>query len=64
MVLEVFTAGGRRVRTVRDRVTAPGPRHLTWDGRSESGAEMPRGVYFYRISSGSLRGHGKLVLAR
>jgi flagellar hook assembly protein FlgD len=40
-------------------------RVATWDGRDESGRELPAGVYFLRAeTSGDGRSAGKVVLLR
>lgn len=50
-LVEVFDRGGRLVARLR----AAGRRLLDWDGRDQSGADVPDGVYFWRTDAGPLR---------
>jgi hypothetical protein len=50
--LEVFDAGGRRIRTLIDGATAAGPNSETWNGRDDSGNAVSAGVYFLRLEVG------------
>jgi len=49
--IDIFNILGRRMRTLVDRVMAPGRHLTTWDGRDDSGEEVASGVYFYRLES-------------
>ena len=57
----VFDATGRRVRRLADHATPDAP--LAWDGRDDSGAPAPSGVYFIQIS-GTVERSARVVLAR
>jgi flagellar hook assembly protein FlgD len=49
VLIRVFTVHGRLVRTITDQAPGPG-RHVTrWDGRTEDGSKLAKGVYLYRI---------------
>ncbi len=48
LYLEIYDAGGRRVRTVRGAGMA-GPQALVWDGGDENGAQVPPGIYVARL---------------
>jgi len=48
--LAVFDVAGRRVRVVSDRLLASGRTKVAWDGRDASGASVPSGVYFARLT--------------
>ncbi|HEY6866470.1 MAG TPA: FlgD immunoglobulin-like domain containing protein, partial [Candidatus Eisenbacteria bacterium] len=52
--LEVYDLGGRRVRTLVDGVGEAGTRHVVWDGKGESGARVPAGVYLMRLEAGGV----------
>jgi putative Ig domain-containing protein len=56
--LSIFDLSGRRVAVVR----GPACSRLLWRGRSDSGQQLPGGVYFYLLEIGSRRQRGRLVL--
>jgi hypothetical protein len=58
--IEVFDVSGRRLR--RLRLGAGGAGESRWDGRDESGHRLPAGLYFARLTSGSLRAQARVVL--
>jgi hypothetical protein len=49
--LALFDAAGRRVRTLAEGERAAGEYALAWDGRDESGAAAPSGLYFIRLQT-------------
>ncbi|HMB71293.1 MAG TPA: FlgD immunoglobulin-like domain containing protein, partial [bacterium] len=51
--LGVYDIQGRLIRTLIRRTMDPGNHQVHWDGRRDTGQELPAGVYFLR-----LRGHG------
>jgi hypothetical protein len=59
--LELFTAAGGRVRSLREE---DGDGRLPWDGRDDSGRLVPPGVYFYFIRSATDKKSGKLMVVR
>jgi len=62
--LAIFDAVGRDVRTLVKGRSEAGQFSVTWDGRSESGALVPEGVYLYRYALDGRRMTGKLTLTR
>ena len=62
--LAIFDAVGRNVRTLVDGRSEAGQFSMTWDGRSQSGALVPEGVYLYRYALDGKRMTGKLTLTR
>ncbi len=62
--LDIFDALGRNVRTLVDGRSEPGRFSAVWDGRSQSGALVPGGVYLYRYALENQRMTGKLTLTR
>jgi hypothetical protein len=62
--LAIFDAAGRNVRTLVSGRSEPGRFSATWDGRSQSGALLPGGVYLYRYALDGKRMNGKLTLTR
>lgn len=65
VTLRVFDAKGRLVKTLVDEfVSMPGRHDVTWNGRSNSGAELPTGVYFYEINAGGFQAVRKMILVK
>lgn len=63
--LRIYDVSGRLVRTLVDEVLSRGTRHeAVWDGRTDGGREAPSGVYFYRLTAGSVTETRKMVLLR
>jgi flagellar hook assembly protein FlgD len=62
VVLGVYDAAGRRVRTILDRPTASGHFDATWDGRDENGVRLPAGVYYARLKGRGIDVSKPLVL--
>ncbi|HEY2956257.1 MAG TPA: S8 family serine peptidase [Candidatus Eisenbacteria bacterium] len=58
--IEIFDVGGRRLRRLGLGAGEEGT--LRWDGRDESGRRLPAGIYFARLTSGSLRAQARVVL--
>jgi len=50
--LTIYSAGGRRVRTLLAGTQEPGEYHLSWDGRDEHGNAVGAGVYYMRLVAG------------
>jgi hypothetical protein len=50
-LLAVYDVLGRRVRTLVDGPVIPGEGAATWDGRDETGALVPSGVYIVRLAT-------------
>lgn len=49
--LIVFNVLGQKVNTLLDLELEPGAYRIMWNGRSDTGVQMPSGVYFYRLSA-------------
>jgi hypothetical protein len=62
--LGVYGASGRLVRRLVDSEYPAGWHQVRWDGRGESGARVPAGVYFVRICSGSFVSTSRLTVVR
>lgn len=62
--LTIFNALGQAVRTLVKQYQAAGKYSVEWDGRNESGAVMPTGLYFYRLKAGNFLETRKMVLMR
>jgi hypothetical protein len=57
--LAILDAAGRQVRVLRDGDMPAGSFAVTWDGRDNSGAPLPSGIYFQVAQAG-----GRSVMRR
>jgi hypothetical protein len=48
----VYSADGRRLRTIADRPLSAGSHVLSWDGRDDTGRAVAPGVYFVKVTRG------------
>ena len=62
--LNIYSVAGELVRNVFTGKAKAGRNSVTWDGTNANGNEVPRGIYFCRIDSGSLSATGKIVLMK
>ncbi len=62
--LGVYTAEGRRVRTLVNGPIGAGRHEVAWDGRDEAGVPVPSGIYFYLLRAGGRSASGRLTMVR
>jgi len=62
--IEVFNILGRRVCRLIDRELPAGTHRIVFEGKSDDGAPLATGVYFYRITSGDFRDSKKMLLVK
>jgi hypothetical protein len=62
--LEIYSLGGRKVRTLVSGWQQSGRHRVAWDGSDDSGAAVPSGVYLCRLACGRCAASRKLVLTR
>jgi hypothetical protein len=60
-VLRIYDAAGRLVATPFSGSLPAGSSALRWDGRDTRGFLVSRGVYYYRLESGTSRARGKIA---
>jgi flagellar hook assembly protein FlgD len=58
--IELYDLSGRRLRRIPLGEGEDG--ELVWDGKDDGGHRMPAGLYFARLTSGSLRAQARVVL--
>jgi hypothetical protein len=51
--LEIYNLAGQKVRTLVDANESAGYKSASWDGRTSSGAQVPQGIYFYKLQAGN-----------
>jgi hypothetical protein len=59
--LVVYDVEGRIVGTLVDETQSGGMKTATWSGLDDSGRQMPAGIYFYRLMSGSRMATQKML---
>jgi agmatine deiminase len=64
VLLEVFDATGRRVRTLIDGQCNAGRTQVEWNGRDDQGRELSSGVYLYRLRAAGIQYSRPAVLAK
>lgn len=65
VLIAVYDASGRLVRTLTDRVMPEGRHAVEWDGRDESARPVASGVYFAKIrAAGGVHSSTKVAVVR
>jgi hypothetical protein len=62
--LVVFNLLGQQIRTLVSGALGPGQHTAHWDGHNDKGAQVPSGVYFYRLYTSEFSQTNKMVLVR
>ncbi len=60
----VYNVSGQLVKTLAAGETAPGRHAVVWDGSDTAGSKVASGVYFVRLSAGSVAATRKMVLLK
>ena len=60
----IFNVAGQQVRTLLSGLQAPGQYEAVWDGKNDSGAKVPAGVYFCQVAVGDRHVVQRIVLMR
>jgi len=64
VMLRVFDASGRLVRTLVDAALPPGPNSVRWNGRNDRGRPVASGRYFCRLTVGKTTHTRAMTLVR
>jgi hypothetical protein len=64
VMIAVFDASGRRVRTLVNDVQSPGSHVATWDGRRENGERAAAGVYFMKADVVGHQASERIILLK
>jgi flagellar hook assembly protein FlgD len=59
-----YDVRGRAVAEIFKGVLPQGQNAITWNGRTDSGEELPSGIYFFRFKSGNFEITRKAMLVR
>ena len=63
-VMSVYDASGRVVRVLSDKEVKPGYYTALWNGDDAYGRAVPSGVYFYKLTVGTIEATKKTVVVR
>ena len=63
VTMAIYNVAGARVRVLMDRELS-GAGTVAWDGKTQSGARAPAGIYFLRVDEGARRENRKIVLLK
>jgi flagellar hook assembly protein FlgD len=62
--IEIFDVLGRKVRTLIDEELEPNAYERSWDGRSDSDAEVASGIYFVKMAAHDFHATRKITVLR
>lgn len=62
--LEIFNVTGQKVRTLFSGELQAGVYRMLWEGKDENGANMPSGIYFSRLTCGSVVSTRRMLLLK
>lgn len=62
--LIMYNTLGQKIRTIVNEKQFPGYYEVIWDGRNDSGEQVPSGVYIYQLKAGEFVDARKLLLIR
>jgi Ca-activated chloride channel family protein len=60
----IYDVRGRLVALLVDARLEPGTHELRWDGRDDSGRELPQGNYICRVQAGAFESSTRIMLVR
>ena len=64
VVIAVYDLLGRRVTTVADQVYSAGVHRVEWNGRDDSGNDLPSGMYVYRMQTAEKTYSRKMMMLK
>lgn len=60
--ISIYNMHGNKVKNLVNEINGPGAYSVDWNGKNDSGANVPAGIYFYTIRAGKSESSGKIVL--
>jgi hypothetical protein len=64
VMINIYDAGGRLVRSLVSGVKEAGSHNVTWNGTDNNNSPVSSGVYFYRLTAGKFTETKKMTLLK
>jgi hypothetical protein len=64
VTLEIFNIRGQKITTLIDEEMEASHHSIVWNGRNDSGSQMPSGMYLYRLSTPDYTKTKKMMLIK
>ena len=61
---EVFNSLGQNVRILANGYYNAGTHSVVWDGKDETGQQVPSGIYFYKLQAGNFTQTKNMILLK
>ncbi|MCB9066369.1 MAG: T9SS type A sorting domain-containing protein [Calditrichae bacterium] len=62
--IAIYNALGQKIKTLLSQTQEAGSHRIVWDATNNSGEVVSSGIYFYRVSAGSVSEMKRMVLLR
>ncbi|MCB0288095.1 MAG: T9SS type A sorting domain-containing protein, partial [Calditrichaeota bacterium] len=62
--IAIYNALGQKIKTLLSQTQEAGNHRIVWDATNNSGEVVSSGIYFYRVSAGSVSEMKRMVLLR
>lgn len=64
VTLNIYSTSGQRVRSIDAGTQLSGTQSIIWNGRSDAGAQLSNGLYYYQMVIGDRRVGGQVMLSK
>ncbi len=64
VTLDIYNILGQRIFEHQIETQAPGSHTFRWNGQDQTGADVPSGIYFYRVTTDGVTQSRKMVLLK
>ena len=60
--VQIFNSDNKKIRTILNEIIKPGEHEIQWDGKDDSEASVPCGLYYYQVINGDYKSPKKRIL--
>ncbi len=61
VAVSIFSITGLKIRSLSNEIQSPGYQSITWDGSSDNGIPVQRGIYLVQVKALGLNGVSKII---